>query len=175
MHNSKPKTTSTIPTKLRNSETNGRQYAREITRSEYLRYNKDTKPLSVNALKKNFENIANVSSTVPAVKPSQIASPAATVTPSVNKLSKLRGEKTENKVIAEIKKINEVTKKVEEVKIKEKELPVAKEVHIEKAVKSNTVVLSLESEDCNLGITLVGGSDYENKDITVRSGNFQSA
>lgn len=104
------KTTSPTPTKVNSTETNGnRQFVREVTRSEYLRYNKEVKPLSVNALKKNFENIANESSTVPAItkSPQNIAT---------NKLVKLNQQKTENKVTSEIKKLIKLPKKLKMLK-----------------------------------------------------------
>ncbi|XP_018578821.1 uncharacterized protein LOC108916947 isoform X3 [Anoplophora glabripennis] len=126
---------------------------------------RQAKPINVKALKENFENFGS-KPPCPAVKIPIYKSQIAT------KNVKAEIAKTESKIIS---KLETPVKKTEKVEVKPKEARVIKQEEENKVIKkveknkadAKTITLHLDSLGGSLGITLAGGTDYENKEISV--------
>ncbi|KAJ8926812.1 hypothetical protein NQ314_020658 [Rhamnusium bicolor] len=158
------KSPATIPTRIKAEDTKENKSTRDFYSASSI-LSRRVKPINVKALKENFENFGSMPPPLPQKVP--IYKPQITT-----RNVKAEIAKTENKITSN----NEAAvKKIEKVEIKPKEykprkyLEQKEEVKVEEVIaklETNTVVLNLEALGGSLGITLAGGTDYENKEIT---------
>ncbi|CAH0562357.1 unnamed protein product [Brassicogethes aeneus] len=157
----KPALPKTAPRQLVRPTPRPQEKPKENVKVDYTRSSsilKKPQPLSVNALKKNFENLTSTA-------------PVKTNVIKTNNARQVKSEieKTENKITQQKIEENEVRKNVAKEVKKEKESP-KKPTPIDVEGKFKTVILKLD-EGVNLGVSLNG----ENKDITIQRIRYGSA